>query len=219
MNFLKKNQLVIYVIALMLVVAGYFNYTSNEEIINTSIADANTTTKVGDIGDAALVSSNDVVTNTNSSLLNTTNTTNTTTNTSTNNTTTNSNTVETNANTTNQSNLEDYFVKSKLERDTMYSQMLETYTQVLNSTNALDTQKQSANEEITKINNTKNGIMICENLLSTKGFENTVIFANGDSVNVIVKGNDLDKDQIAQIQNIVSRELGADISNIHIATK
>ena len=47
----------------------------------------------------------------------------------------------------------EYFSTSKLERDTMYSQMLETYEKVLNSNNSLETQKQSASEEITKINN------------------------------------------------------------------
>ena len=46
---------------------------------------------------------------------------------------------------------DDYFAKSKLERDSMYSQMLETYENVLNSDNSLETQKQSATEEITKI--------------------------------------------------------------------
>ena len=37
----------------------------------------------------------------------------------------------------------------------MYSQMLETYEKVLNSTNSLETQKQSTTQEITKINETK----------------------------------------------------------------
>ncbi len=34
-NLLKKNQLAILVIALMLVTAGYLNYTSNKETIET----------------------------------------------------------------------------------------------------------------------------------------------------------------------------------------
>lgn len=35
-NILKKNQLAILVIALMLVTAGYLNYISNQEAIETS---------------------------------------------------------------------------------------------------------------------------------------------------------------------------------------
>mgnify|MGYP002708314066 CR=1 FL=1 len=51
--------------------------------------------------------------------------------------------------------------------------------------------------------------MICENLIRTKGFENVVIFANGDSVSVIVKDEQLNTEKVAQIQNIISREMNA----------
>ena len=61
--------------------------------------------------------------------------------------------------------------------------------------------------------------MICENLLKTKGFENSVVFVNDKSVNVIIKANGLKKEETAQIQNIISRELNAEIENIHISTK
>ena len=101
----------------------------------------------------------------------------------------------------------------------MYSQMLETYEKVLNSTNAEEVQKQSATTEIKKINDTKNSIMICENLIQTKGFEDCVIFVNGDSVSIIVKKDELAKEDVAQIQNIISREMNSQIENIHIANK
>ena len=120
---------------------------------------------------------------------------------------------------TNTAEITDYFTKSKLERDTMYSQMIETYDKILNSSNSSETQKQSATEEIKKINDEKNSIMICENLISTKGFENNIVFVNGTSISVIIGADDLNQEEIAQIQNIVSRELNAKIENIHIALK
>ena len=61
--------------------------------------------------------------------------------------------------------------------------------------------------------------MIAENLIKTKGIEDLIIFVNGESINIIVKGEKLEKEEIAQIQNIVTRELEADIGNIHIMTK
>ena len=61
--------------------------------------------------------------------------------------------------------------------------------------------------------------MVCENLLQTKGFDNSVIFVNGDSVSVIIGTKELKKEEVAQIQNIISRELKANISNIHISNK
>ena len=101
----------------------------------------------------------------------------------------------------------------------MYSQMLETYEKVLNSSNSLETQKQSATKEITRINETKNSIMVCENLLQTKGFSNAVIFVNGESISIIIGTKELKPEEVSQIQNIISREMKANIENIHISTK
>lgn len=228
MKLFKKNQVIIYIIALMLMTAGYLNYTTNQQgdSVETSMKMEADDTQVADIGDAKLVNSNDVITNETQNTLeennknstidnNTTNTIkNETANTSSNSTNTENNTVETSSNNSN-----DYFTKSKLERDTMYSQMIETYEKVINSSNASETQKQSATQEITKINNIKNSIMICENLIKTKGFENSVVFVNGESISVIIGTSELSKEQVAQVQNIISREMNAKIENIHIANK
>ena len=223
----KKNQVIIYVIALMLVTAGYLNYTTNtSEQVSAQTAmemEANDDMQIADIGDATLVNSNDIVENTTDETVtnrmtnsaNIVNTTEANTNTTTNMSNENTTSTETNATITN----DEYFTKSRLERDTMYSQMIESYEKVLNSSNSLETQKQSATEEIKKINDTKNSIMICENLISTKGFSNNVIFVNGDSVSVIIGIQELKQEDVAQIQNIISRELKAEIENIHISTK
>ena len=223
MKSFKKNQIVIYTFALMLVAAGYLNYTS--KVNKDSLETANQETYVSenetsDIGDAKLVNSNDVVdendkTNENvEENITDTKAQNTTENIEENKS---ENVVQTASNST--SNSDDYFVKSKLERETMYSQMLESYEKILNSSNSLETQKQSASQEITKINDTKNSIMICENLIKTKGLSNNVVFVNGKSVSVIIGTNDLKQEQTAQIQNIISRELNCEIQNIHISTK
>lgn len=231
-KILKKNQVIIYIIALMLVTAGYLNYTTNTKNadLETSMQmESGDDTQLADIGDAQLVSSNDVVSeNTNTQENNTNEIANTTTNENTTNVTENTNNTNNTNSTTNETTVDtsstnqngnDYFVKSKLERDTMYSQMIETYENVLNSSNSLETQKQTATQEITKINETKNSIMICENLISTKGFENNVVFVNGDSISVIIEAEELKQEEVAQIQNIISREMKAAIENIHIATK
>lgn len=221
-KILKKNQIIIYVIAIMLMTAGYLNYTTNqgENSVQTSLdIEAKDDSKLADIGDATLVSSSDVVAE---DLENTTNTLNTTDLNSIQNTevinndSQEQNTIETSSKTTNEN---EYFTKSKLERDNMYSQMLESYEKILNSNNATEVQKQAATTEITKINNTKNSIMICENLIKTKGFENVIVFVNGESVSAIIGKEDLQQEEVAQIQNILSRELNVTAENIHIASK
>ena len=223
-GLLKKNQVIIYVIALMLVTAGYLNYTTNTaEQVSTQTAmemEANDDMQIADVGDATLVNS-EVVNEDEIEENVTEDTTNTTTdiNMVQDDNTTENSTANTVAQTSATVTTDEYFTKSKLERDTMYSQMIESYEKVLNSSNSLETQKQSATEEIKKINDTKNSIMICENLISTKGFTNNIIFVNGDSISVIIGAEQLQQEEVAQIQNIISRELNAEIENIHISTK
>ena len=101
----------------------------------------------------------------------------------------------------------------------MYSQMLETYNGILENEKIPSDQKKIAENEIKNINDNKNAIMIVENLFESKNFENVVVFINDPSVNVIVKGEKLLPEQVAQIQNIVQRELKTEIENIHISTR
>lgn len=180
---LKKGYMVIYVIVMMLVTAGYWSYLSNEtqtlETINVSQNNQNNTIDEH-LGDATLVSNNDLI---------------------------------------QEEEIDEYFQESKLSRDTMYSQTLETYKGILNNSNVSEEQKAIVTQQITELNKEKNAIMICENLISTKGFSNCVIFVNVESISVIVEAEELKADEIAQIQNIISREMGAKVENIHIMTK
>ena len=224
MKLFKKNQVIIYVIVLMLMTAGYLNYTTNTDktsSVETSMQiEANDDSQLANIGDATLVNSNDVISENRTDTNQVTNTINES-NQMTNNTIMNKE-LKQNENTTIETSSKqnnNYFTKSKLERDTMYSQMLETYEKVLNSSHSLETQKQAVTQEIQKINETKNSIMICENLIQTKGFENSIIFVNGDSVSVIIEAEEIKQEQVAQIQNIIAREMKVQIENIHIASK
>ncbi len=215
MKILKKNQLAILVIALMLVTAGYLNYTASNDSVSTG-ANVVGQEQYAAIGDATLVNSGELIEeNDKQNIINTIN--------NANNETTNVSTNTIQESTTDVTQVstgtDDYFQNSKLEREKMYSQMLETYQKLLESTSISQEQKAISEQEITKINQTKNAIMIAENLISTKGFSDSVIFVNGDSVSVVIKAEALQQEQIAQIQNIISRELKVDVTNIHISNK
>ena len=202
----------------MLVVAGYLNFTANGDLKSAvqTASSKEELDKMANIGDAQLVSSNVISEedfNHQESTINSLVENNMIESDETNS----NNTVSTSTSVSKSNN--DYFSTSRLDRDTMYSQMLETYESILNSNNSLETQKQSASEEIKKINNIKNSIMICENLIKTKGFDDVVIFVNGESVSVIVEDEQLDTEEVAKIQNIISREMNAKVENIHISNK
>ena len=236
MKIIKKNQIIIFVIALMLVTAGYLNYTTGEgedTLATSGLAD---NAEVAEIGDAKLVSSNSL-TNEESSSISSEKNNNISNNTVSSNVVNNeenqsktniaSNNVENGEKTVTTStinsnkNNDDYFTNSRLTRDTMYSQMIESYQKILNNTSVSADQKAISQTEIKKINDLKNSIMICENLIKTKGISDVVIFANDTSISVIIKtnGEEVTKEQAAQIQNIVAREMKAEIENIHISNK
>ncbi len=211
MKIFKKNQLAILVISLMLITAGYLNYSStfNQKVEETGSDPVD----VAKIGDAELVNSN-IVEDENNIESNNQNE-NLNNNVAEQNTTNTSTQIE-NEKTDDGSN---YFTTSKLERNVMYSQMIERYQSILESSSGYTEQKGIAQEEINKINDLQNAIMIAENLLTTKGFDQNVIFVNGDSISVIIGKKELSQDEIAQIQNIISRELNAEVDNIHISLK
>ena len=198
----------------MLVTAGYWAYISNEtqtlETVSVGNENENTTSDEH-LGDATLVSNNEVVddkTNEDNAKSDNENAV------SQDNQENKQETKETSA-----TNKDDYFQESKLSRDTMYSQTLETYQGILNNSNVSEEQKAIVTQQITDLNKEKNAIMICENLMSTKGFNKCVIFVNVDSISVIVGAEELKADEIAQIQNIISREMSAKVENIHIMTR
>ena len=211
MDKLKKNQIVVYSIVLMLVVAGYLNYIENDKSVEISANTQNTT----NIGDATLVSNNETTEESDSNKIDEQES----------EEQINTDEVQKEEETTN-SNVsviidedDEYFANSKLEREKMYSQMLETYQKILENTTISEEQKSIASSEITRINNNRNAIMICENLIAIKGFEEAVILANGESVNVVIKTKELTTEERAQIQNIITREMNTKIENIHIMKK
>ena len=273
-NILKRNQIIILVIALMLVSAGYLSYSGNKtagELLETGTQNiAENGTEYAGIGDAKLVSSNSVEenneqvaivpneetgneSNTNSNIINNSNQTSaivndndqgkkeetaisqeaTTTGSlgkSTLNETSNTNenavannvlnsTATTSVSNTTSKEIQEYFSSSRLNRETMYSQMLESYQKILESQTISETQKSIAQTEIQNINSTKNKIMICENLIKTKGFSDLIIFVNDKSISVVVRADNLEQEQIAQIQNIIAREMNVEVGDIHISNK
>lgn len=258
-RIMKKNQVIIFMLALMLMTAGYMNYTNNHDDENMILAA---------LGDAQLVSSN-VIESANETVEKAENIADELKNVTMSNERSEENTeienkeneqgnIETDANIAKENELEDdetdseeekedeeetmdtnanvssntnknsnveanaqsnYFTQTKLERESMYSQMLETYTGILENEKIASDQKKIAENEIKNINDRKNAIMIVENLLSTKGFNEAVVLINDKSVNVVVGVKKLETENVAQIQNIIQRELNTELENIHISSK
>lgn len=243
MKVIKRNQIIIFVGALMLIVAGYLNFSENGLPINnlvptSTLADGE---EMASIGDAKLVSANVIDSEQKNEIQETNNIVNnnnlndsvieknTEADIKNNDKNVSDNITESSTTETSSNNIEsvnedkqlnnNYFTQSRLDRDTMYSQTLDTYQKIIENESISADQKAIAQKEISKINEQKNSIMIAENLIKVKGFEDLIIFVNGENVSVIVKSDKLEEKEIAQIQNIVTRELGVKIENINISNK
>ena len=201
-NILNRNELTVLVIALMLVTAGYLDYLGKIKAEKTSSLDIIVESEqlvseeeIAKIGDATLVSAE-----------------------------IEENIIETSNNTQDDERKKEvkddsYFISSKLERANIYSQTIENYQKIMENSNISEEQKAIASQEISKINQIQNAIMISENLLLAKGFDKCIIFVNDQSISVIIGKDEISQEELAQIQNILSRELNASIENIHISLK
>ena len=143
-QILKKNQIIISVIAIMLIAAGYMNYTSNEkQALETAVL--TDSEKYAGIGDATLVSANVAD---NNDLVNNDETQNIIDDSAKNeekkdeiksndqNTESKENIVQNEINTSTtvtENSGDQYFAELRLERDKMYSQMLESYQKILSN--------------------------------------------------------------------------------------
>lgn len=192
MNFkvsvIKKNQILASLVVLMLVIAGYLNYTYDP----TKDYDTELTGVMSNnLGDAYLVDSSSISTNID-------------------------NIVESVEASTKVTTAEEYFATTRMERENSYAEQLESYEDILSNASISSEEKSFAQTEITKINNTKNAIIIAENLIKLKGFKDVVIMVNNGSVNVIVRADKLEDKEVSQIQSIIMGELKVEPENLHI---
>ena len=112
--------------------------------------------------------------------------------------------------------VEDSISVFKYDRDNMYSELSENYNKI--------TTKEQINEyqqKLDKLISDKNLITMVENVIKSKGIEDIVIIpTNNDNINVVVKSKeDLKDEQIAQIQQILVDQLGADANKLSITRK
>ena len=195
-EIIKKTEVLLGVLAIFFMLVGFFSYNPIIKKEYSRIADIQNYSE-SSLGEATLVSSNDVIEE------------DATTDTTTENP---SEEIETSAET-------DYFLEARMARDNTYSENVEIYEKILENTNVSSDQKAIAQNEIANITNEKKTIQTAESLIKMKGFENVVIFKNNSGVSVIVRSDVLLQEQVAQIQNIIEREFQIEGKNINITSK
>lgn len=110
----------------------------------------------------------------------------------------------------------DFFASAKLNREQTRAKNKEMLMEIVDNKNLTESQKQDALNNIIKLTEVSEMETATETLLSAKGFDGTVVSIVDNSVDVVVNAKDLTEQQIAQIQDIVKRKTSISSENIVI---
>lgn len=106
---------------------------------------------------------------------------------------------------------------AKLLKEQTRAKNKETLLEIINNTNITETQKQSAIEGMIELTDVAEKETAAEILLEAKGFSDVVVSIAGDGVDVVVNAPSLTDAQRAQIEDIVKRKTGVAAENIIIS--
>lgn len=109
----------------------------------------------------------------------------------------------------------------KYDRDNMYSELSENYTNIIKNENTSSDQVNEYQKKLNELITQKNLINMVENVIKSKGIEDIVIIpTNNNNMNVVVKvKEELKEEQVAQIQQIIVDQIGVEAEKISISCK
>jgi len=105
----------------------------------------------------------------------------------------------------------------KLIKEQTRAKNKETLLEIINSTSLSESQKQDAVNSMMELTQIAEKEMAAEILLESKGFEGAVVSVNGNMADVVVCTDALDDAKLAQIEDIVVRKTGIEPANIIIS--
>lgn len=112
-----------------------------------------------------------------------------------------------------------YFAATQVSRQRARDEAMEVLRAVVDSEDAVETVKDQALSDITRIALDIEREANIETLITSKGFAQCVAVVNGDTANIIVQSNGLMPNEIAQINEIVYEQAGILPANVKIIEK
>ena len=115
------------------------------------------------------------------------------------------------------SNMGTYILDMKMNREKQRNQLSQELNEMINNPSTTEEARKEASSmklQIVKDQETESRI---ENILSTKGFENSLVYINEGKVNVVVSNEKLEKSDAAKIFDLVSKEASVDYENIKLS--
>lgn len=191
MKFLKRKQIIVLSLVLMLVIAGYLQYSYNK---SSQFSEEDS----AQIGDAVYVENQDSTTADQAA------------------TADNATAVGEKAVTASKE-ANNYFAQTKMDRDVVRDKDIELMKSITDDQLATKEQKSAAHSKMMKIVEISQKEVNIENLIKGKGFSDVVaMFGEDGSVDVTVKTPAITKAQAAQIADIVVRQANVPLDKIVI---
>lgn len=110
----------------------------------------------------------------------------------------------------------DVITEARLTREQVRSKNKEALLEVINNTNITDEQKQNAIDNMINLTTIAEKEAAAEMLLDAKGYTDAVVSITDNSVDVVVNLSEVDDAGRAQIEDIVKRKTGISTENIVI---
>ena len=199
MFVIKRNQVVVTALAVMIAAAGYLNF--QESRISEGNQTALQLTEEGDVTAlvdyAALPDDVDTETHTHAE------------------TTGDGAAVFVSANTSDASS---YFAEAKLDREQSRAKQKDILNEMLDNKNISKEQKEKCTESMMELQQRIEKETAAEAMIESKGFREAYVRMDDDTVDVVVDKETLTDAEVAQIEDIVKRKTGMDPSKIRINT-
>lgn len=111
-----------------------------------------------------------------------------------------------------------YFIQAKLEREQTRAKQTDMLTDMINNENLDTEQKNSFAQNMLAIQERIEKETAAEAMVKAKGFNEAYVRIDDETVDVVVDAETLTEQQAAQIEDIVKRKTGYDSDKIRIST-
>ena len=111
-----------------------------------------------------------------------------------------------------------FSASAKINREQVRSKNEASLLEIINNTDISEDMKADAIASMNRMTDRAEKELDAELLLEAKGFKDSVVSINDDSVDVIVGAAEITDEQKAQIEDIVTRKTERDVSDIVITT-
>lgn len=213
----RKNQIIITSLAIMIVIAGYLNFTADQTKPVKQEATAETAEKIREENiqaeEAAAGAEADITSFPDEDLASV------------------SAEAESTADTetpegekvgeavlTSSASAGAFSASAKLNREQVRSKNEASLLEIINNTDISEDMKADAIASMNRMTDRAEKELDAELLLEAKGFKDSVVSINDDSVDVIVGATEITDEQKAQIEDIVTRKTERNVSDIVITT-